>query len=88
MDFKIGDEIEGYGEEKPKKKSSFFSILVVIIVSLSVGFIVYFVCNAIFVKKPPEPEPITRENLNLSEENVKILYNYVTYGTKGERNSK
>lgn len=89
MDFKIGDEIEGYGETEPKKKrSSFFSILVVIIVSLSVGFIVYFVCNAIFVKKPPEPEPITRENLNLSEENVKILYNYVTYGTKGERNSK
>ena len=51
MDFKIGDEIEGYGETEPKKKrSSFFSILVVIIVSLSVGFIVYFVCNAIFVK--------------------------------------
>ncbi len=89
MDFKIGDEIEDYQEEgEEPRKSSKLPLIIVIIVAILCGLLVFVVSNAIFGKKVIKRDPVVSTPLSLTEENVQILYQYVTYGTRGVRNDK
>lgn len=89
MDFKIGDEIEETSEDGGKSHSNLIPIIIIVVISLVCGLTVFLITNAIFGKKePPKEDPIVETPLNLSDENVEILYDYVTYGTTGERNDK
>lgn len=86
MDFKIGDEIVEENQE-PTKKNNKISMIIIISLSIIVGLTVFFISNAIFGVKKVEPVD-TSTNVRLTDENVQILYDYVTYGTKGIRNDK
>ena len=88
-DFKIGDELEEFGSTPQRKKTSkIFPIIVVIIVSLLIGTIVFLGSNAIFGKKKEPVQVETSKKLSLDDDNVEILYQYVTYGTRNKRNDK
>lgn len=88
-DFKIGDELGEFNESptRPaKKQNKVVSIIIVIVVSLLIGILVYVGSNALFGKKDKvEETPLTTE-LDITDENVEILYQYVTYGTRNKRN--
>lgn len=91
MDFKIGDEIEENVEEEEngyRGMPKWFPIAVIVACALFFGLTVFFISNALFGKKVVEPEPMKSIQLDLNDENVQILYGYVTYGTKNERNDK
>ena len=89
MNFDITEETE---ETSVSKKKKIPSIVIIVICALIVGLIVFLICNSIFnpkdKNKPKEKEVETSEKLSLNENNVKILYQYVTYGTTGIRNDK
>ena len=88
MEFKIGDELETEGSEPSKLKvQSKLPLILIIILSLLVGFGVFFVSKSLFGPKK-DPKPAERQKLSLNESNVEILYSYVTYGTKNTRNDK
>ncbi len=89
MDFKIGDEIEEIDEESESSRSeSKLPMILIIIVALIVGVSVFLICFHFFgPKKTKEPE-VTATPLDLKEDNVQILYAYVTYGTRNQRNEK
>ena len=87
-DFKIGDEIEENGEYKESKSKNIIPIVIIVVIALVCGLTVFFITNALFGKKEVKPEPIVETPLLLTDENVEILYDYVTYGTNGERNDK
>lgn len=88
-EFKIGDSVDENGNEKAKQYNKKFSLIIILIVSLVSGLTVFFISNALFGKKetPKEEVPLTEE-LSLTDETVEILYSYVTYGVKDERNDK
>lgn len=87
MDFKIGDEIEDVSNN-PKKKNSKLPIIIVVIISLVCGLSVFLISNAFFGKKEPKQPPVVDTQLSLNDDNVQILYAYVTYGTRNKRNDK
>ncbi len=84
MDFKIGDDIEENTQKKPNKK---LSLVIIIILSIIMGLTVFLVSNTIFGEKKRE-DIITDTKMDLEDENVKILYQYVKYGTRNTRNDK
>lgn len=93
-DFKIVDsfdEDDTTGEQNKKssnRNSKTFAIVIVVILSLLVGIGVFIGSNALFNKgKKKEKQPTTIQ-LDLKNENVDILYHYVTYGTRNQRNDK
>ena len=88
-EFKIGDSVDENGNEKAKQYNKKFSLIIILIVSLVSGLTVFFISNALFGKKETHKEevPLTEE-LSLTDETVEILYSYVTYGVKDERNDK
>ena len=92
MDFKIGDELEETTEdgELVSKKSSnnILPIIIIAVVAIICGIVVFLVSNTLFGKKEIKPDPIKSVELSLQEENVKILYEYVTYGAGEERSEK
>ena len=87
-DFKIGDEIDEGGEYKESKSKSVIPIVIIVVIALVCGLTVFFITNSLFGKKEVKPDPIVETPLSLSDENVEILYSYVTYGTNNERNDK
>ncbi len=88
-DFKIGDELEEFGSTpKKKKQSKLIPIIIVIVVSLLIGTVVFLGSNALFGKKKEVVETPTTKQLSLKDDNVEILYQYVTYGTRNKRNEK
>ena len=91
MDFKIEDDFEDIEEEPSSEnnnKSNIFSIFIIIVVSLAFGLIVFFISNALFGRKVIPPEEPKNTTVSLTDENVKILYEYVTYGVRNTRNDK
>ena len=68
------------------KKKRKIAIIIVVIVSILIGLTTFIVSNLIFNREQP-PEVIDY-SVDLKNENVQILYQYVTYGTKGLRNDK
>lgn len=88
-DFKIGDDIEeNPGESKIRNSNSIIPIIIVIVVAIIIGLTVFFVSNAILNPSKKEPDTPTVTKLDLKDENVEILYNYVTYGTNNTRYDK
>ena len=65
------------------------TIIIIIVVSIILGLITYAICSALIGKKaPPVNETFIGEQIDLQDENVQILYKYVTYGADGKRNLK
>lgn len=88
-DFKIGEDIEETpGESKIRKSNSIIPIIIVIVVAIIIGLTVFLVSNAILNPSKKETEQATTTKLDLKDENVEILYNYVTYGTNNTRYEK
>lgn len=93
-DFKFEDSFEEVDTTKKRKNKSYFNnskttmIVIVVIISLIIGIMVFLGSNALFNKgKKKEKEPTTIQ-LDLKNENVDILYHYVTYGTRNQRYDK
>jgi len=87
MDFKIGDEIEESSGES-KKNKNILPIIIIVVISLVCGLTVFLISNALFGEKEVKEDPIVEAPLSLTDENVEILYAYVTYGAGGVRNEK
>jgi hypothetical protein len=88
MDFKIGDDLEENTSDSPRKTNSKLPIIIVVVVSLLCGLLVFFVSNLLFgVKKTEEVVP-TATVMDVDDEDIQILYQYVTYGVKNTRNDK
>ena len=91
MDFKIGeveDQSSTSVETKRTQLNKKMSLIIIIAAALICGLLFFFVSNALFGKKTTKEEPRTEVSLDLNDENVKILYSYVTYGTGKRRNDK
>lgn len=86
MDFKIGDAIEEEGTST--KKNTKLPIIIIVILSIVIGLTVFLVSNAFFGEKKKDNTQAVSTNVDLDDENVKILYEYVTYGVKNTRNDK
>lgn len=88
-EFKIGDNVEEQNSEvvlNRLKKKRKIAIIIVVIISILIGLTTFLVSNLIFNREQP-PE-VVDYSVDLKDENVQILYQYVTYGTKGLRNDK
>ena len=91
MDFKISEDIQEETNNSSKNKfGGNFNIIIIVVCAIVAFLVVFLITNAIFnpKQKKVEPKTPTSEKLNLTEENVKILYQYVTNGTTGIRNDK
>ncbi len=76
---------------KSKNKAEQLTWIIVIVISFICGLTVFFIMLAIFNNTGEEeviPEPPKEEKVSLQNTNVKALYKYVTYGTRGKRNDK
>lgn len=72
-----------------KKKGFDFKLIFIIIISIVVGLSVFFVSNALFGKKTTTTTTPSQEvSLDIDDNKVVTLYNYVTYGQLGTRNNK
>ena len=93
-DFKFEDSFEEVDTTKKKKKKNkirnnkTIALTLVIILSLLIGIGVFIGSNAIFNKDKKKEKTPTTIQLDLKNENVDILYQYVTYGTRNQRNDK
>lgn len=87
MDFNIGEDIEESSEFESNNKEKNPMIFIAII-AVVVGIIVFLIMNVFFGKKEIPAEPPKETKLSLTEENVQILYSYVTYGIRNKRNDK
>lgn len=65
------------------KKSLIAPIIIVILLSLAVGLIIFYISNPFF--NEPQEGPYVQE-LQLTDNNVRILYKYVTSSVDGNRN--
>ena len=88
-------EIDEYYEQKEfeRKMNHFPSKMVIIgiivLISLLLGVGVYFIVNALMAEPKEEVvDEFIGEQMDLNDENVKVLYQYVTYGTEDTRNTK
>lgn len=93
MEFKIGEDIveDENKESNLKKDNSKMSLVLIIVVALIIGLGVFLILNGIFnpkIKKTTNTTTPTSETRSLTEDNVKILYQYVTYGTSDLRYDK
>jgi hypothetical protein len=86
-EFKIGDDLDESGGRAKNNFNSKLPIIIVVVVSLLCGLCVFFVSNALFGKKTETVVPESTE-MSIEDEDIQILYQYVTYGVKGTRNDK
>ena len=89
MDFDF-NHVSEENKESKKQNNKTVSLIISIVIALVVGISVFLVCNALFGKKelPEEPVFLKSTKLSLTEDNVTILYRYVTYGTFNVRGDK
>ncbi len=93
MDFKIDDDFEEIEDEENesssnKNSNNIIPIIIVVVISLVFGLTVFFISNALFGRKVIPPEQPVNTNVALTDDNVEILYDYVTYGVRNTRNDK
>ena len=89
MDSKNSGKFEDISNSKSKTEQ--LTWIIVIAVAFICGLTVFLIMSAIFNSSDSQEEPTepqTEETLSLDETNVKVLYNYVSYGTRGKRNDK
>ena len=88
-DFSI-DSLEEYErkEEQQRKRSVDRSVAVFLVffISLTIGFLIYFILNYYMNSSDNRDKGLTPIEVNNSD--VRTLYSYVTYGTRGVRNNK
>lgn len=65
------------------KKSLIAPIIIVVLLALAIGLIIFYITNPLF--NEPQEGTFVQE-LQLSDNNVRILYNYVSYSVDGSRN--
>ena len=65
------------------KKSLVAPIIIVILLAVAIGLIIFYITNPLF--NEPQEGPYVQE-LQLTDNNVRILYNYVSYSVDGNRN--
>lgn len=65
------------------KKSLIAPIIIVILLAVAIGLIIFYITNPLF--NEPIEGPYVQE-LQLTDNNVRILYNYVSYSVDGNRN--
>ncbi len=87
MDFKIGDDFDENGNVKEHKVNKKIAIAMVAIIAIVIGLVVFFVSNAIFGDSGDDETPVDTQ-VELSDENVQILYKYVAYKDNGYGNDK
>ena len=88
MDFKIGEDIEEENKESEvKKDNSKLKIIIIVVFAIIVFLVVFLALNSVLnpktKAKPTNTQVVTSEKKPLTERNVKILYNYVTYNANG-----
>lgn len=86
---KIGDSIEIRNPQKEKEeqnKKRTKAIIIVIVISIVIGIGTFFIFNSLI--KNDEEEIIQDEKLSLNDDNVSILYQYVTNTENGIRYGK
>ena len=88
MEFKIGDDfIEDKKEDNNKKDNGVLRLIIIVVFSLLVFLLVFFILNSILnpktKAKTTKTDVVTSEKKSLTESNVKILYDYVTYSATG-----
>lgn len=66
-----------------RKKDLIAPILMVVLLSISVGLIIFYIANPFFNDEIKGPYV---QELQLTDNNVRILYDYVSYAPNGERN--
>ena len=88
-DFKFDNYEEQTPELLEKKRSKGFKngLIITLIVCLVVGLGTYLLCTVIFGAKEKEKQN-KGEEIPITNESVKILYDNVTYGVRGSRNDK
>lgn len=85
-DFKFSEVSEV--NDSNKKRGSNFKLIFIIIISIAVGFSVFFISNTLFGKKTTTTTSSQEVSLDIDDNRVVNLYNYVTYGQLGTRNNK
>ena len=86
--FKFGNDLETFDEQQAKKNDKKNrSIIVVVIVALIIGVLSFFISNAILGGSKDDDDNKIVE-VSIDDENVQILYQYVTYGVRGTRGDK
>ena len=90
MDFKIGDDIDENGAVEHKMVSDKTKIIIIVVVALVAGISVFLITNALFGKKEVKvkPQPVTEEQLDMTDEDVYESYRMLTYGAGGIRDKK
>lgn len=86
-DFKMSDffeEISGEELEKRQKQKRIKNIIIIIVTSFVVGILIFFIINSLINNK--EEQVVANQIMNVSDENVRIMYNLVTYSDNGKRN--
>lgn len=88
-------QLDEYYEEKKKEQrrrrfipNKKVAIIIVIIGAIVLGLIVYKVVYNAMEEKNPEIRDYIGDPISVEDENIKILYDYVTYGADGVRNTK
>lgn len=87
---KISDslEIRDYAREREERKQKrTIATIVLIIIVIIIGVVTFLISNSIINSKKKE-EPIQDIKLNINDENVTILYQYVSHEINGVRNDK
>lgn len=87
MDFKISEDfVEEKNDDNKKKDNGVLKLIVIVVFALIAFILVFLVLNSIFnpkTKSTPKTTTVTEEKKPLTESNVKILYDYVTYNANG-----
>lgn len=84
MDFKIGDDFDENGNVQEHKVNKKMLIAIVAVISIVFGLLVFFISNAILGGGKEKPKVDTQ--VEISDENVQILYKYVSYKDNGHGN--
>ena len=86
MDYKFEDEISEDGNSNVKYTGK-LPIIIVVVVSILCGLMVFLISNAILGPKKVKTSPKIDTQVEITDENVGILYQYVVYN-RDEYNSK
>ena len=86
MEFKIGEDfVEEENRDEEKKDNGVLKLVIIVGLAILAFIVIFLILNSILnpKTKTTKTEPVTSEKKSLTESNVKILYNYVTYSADG-----
>ena len=86
MEFKIGEDfVEEENQYNNKRDNGVLKLVIIVVLAILAFVVIFLVLNSILnpKTKTTKNEPVASEKKSLTESNVKILYNYVTYSADG-----